>query len=437
MSKRVIIIGNGIAGITAARFIRKFSDFHITVISSETKYFFARTALMYIYMGHMKFEHTKPYEDDFWIKNKINLIHDHVQTIDFKRKKVILGSEVEKEYDILVIATGSQSGKLGCEGEDLKGVTSLYSYPDLLRMEKLTRNISNAAVIGGGLVGIEMAEMLHSRNIDVTFLIREESYWRDVLPPEESQLISGHIQKRNINIIPSVLVNSFVGDNEGKLEAVILNNEKAAEIQFAGITIGVKPNVEFLIHTELEIQKGIKVNSHLETNIPDVYAIGDCAQLIEIPEGRKSIEAVWYSGRIMGETVAHTICGDKMKYSPGIWFNSAKFFDIEYQSYGYVPPNPEPDIEWFYWEDRNTEKAIRLVWEKNSGRFLGMNALGIRISHPVANKWITTHKSIGHVVRKLGDANFDPEFFKRYEPAIQEKFKADHSHLFHENILEQ
>jgi len=70
--EHVAIIGNGISGITAARHIRKMSDKKITVISSETKYFFARTALMYIYMGHLKFDHTKPYEDWFWKKNKIN-----------------------------------------------------------------------------------------------------------------------------------------------------------------------------------------------------------------------------------------------------------------------------------------------------------------------------------------------------------------------------
>ena len=72
--KHVVIIGNGIAGITAARHIRKGSDFMITIISSETDHFYSRTALMYIYMGHMKYEHTKPYEDWFWKKNRIFVV---------------------------------------------------------------------------------------------------------------------------------------------------------------------------------------------------------------------------------------------------------------------------------------------------------------------------------------------------------------------------
>ena len=83
---RIIIIGNGIAGSTAARYIRKNSNHDITMISSESMYPFSRTALMYIYMGHMKFEHTKLYEDWFWAKNRINLVKDQVKSIDTTEK---------------------------------------------------------------------------------------------------------------------------------------------------------------------------------------------------------------------------------------------------------------------------------------------------------------------------------------------------------------
>ena len=78
------------------------------------------------------------------------------------------------------------------------------------------------------------------------------------------------------------------------------------------------------------------VNEYLETNIKDVYAIGDCAEQTMTRKNRRPIEAVWYTGRMMGETVAKTICGQKTSYDPGIWFNSAKFMDIENQTYGIV-----------------------------------------------------------------------------------------------------
>ncbi|MCA6414900.1 MAG: FAD-dependent oxidoreductase, partial [Cytophagales bacterium] len=109
--KHIVIIGNGISGITAARNIRKRSNDNITVISGETEHFFSRTALMYIYMGHMKYENTKPYEDWFWKKNKIELLKDYVEKVEPESKQLVLRSKGNLNYDILIIASGSKSNK--------------------------------------------------------------------------------------------------------------------------------------------------------------------------------------------------------------------------------------------------------------------------------------------------------------------------------------
>ena len=106
--QHIIIIGNGISGVTAARHIRKLANHRITIISGETDFFFSRTALMYIYLGHMKFEHTKPYEDDFWAKNRIELKRAWVEKIDFAQKKLHLNNESQAfSYDKLILALGS------------------------------------------------------------------------------------------------------------------------------------------------------------------------------------------------------------------------------------------------------------------------------------------------------------------------------------------
>ena len=127
----IVIIGNGISGVTAARHIRKKLNDPITIISSETDHFFSRTALMYIYMGHMKFEHTKAYEDGFWAKNHLQLKRDHVTSIDTAKKQLQLQSGESLPYNILIIATGSQPKKYGWPGQDLEGVQGLYSFQDL------------------------------------------------------------------------------------------------------------------------------------------------------------------------------------------------------------------------------------------------------------------------------------------------------------------
>ena len=102
--KSVVIIGNGISGITAARHIRKNSDYLITVVSDETPYFFSRTALMYVYMGHLRFEHTQPYETTFWKKNRIDLVQKRVCKIRVEKKCLVFEDQSELGYDVLIIA---------------------------------------------------------------------------------------------------------------------------------------------------------------------------------------------------------------------------------------------------------------------------------------------------------------------------------------------
>ena len=124
MSK-IAIIGNGISGITAARHLRKLGDHDITVISGETDHFFSRTALMYIYMGHMEYSHTKPYEDWFWKKNGIRLVRDWVVEVDVQAKNLLTQGGSKIQYDSLILATGSKSNKFGWPGQDLPGVQGL------------------------------------------------------------------------------------------------------------------------------------------------------------------------------------------------------------------------------------------------------------------------------------------------------------------------
>ena len=417
--EKVIIIGNGISGITAARFVRKLSDKQITVISSETEHFFSRTALMYIYMGHMRFEDTKPYEDWFWKKNRIDLEKGHVQNIDFQNKTLSLASGKTMEYDKLVLALGSKSNKFGWPGQDLNGVGGLYTYQDLEQMEAYSGDLKRAVIVGGGLIGIEMAEMYHSRHIPVTMLVRESSYWDNVLPPEESQMISDHILKNGIDLRFGVNLGEIVDDGNGKARAVIIK-ETGEEIPcgYVGLTAGVSPNVAWLKESGLEIGRGIKVNKHLQTNQPDVYAIGDCAEQTDVVAGRRPIEAIWYTGRMMGETVAYNICSKPVAYDPGLWFNSAKFIDIEYQVYGEMPAKLPEHLKTIFWKHEDNEKSIRINYHKDDYTIKGFNLFGIRYRHEVCEKWILEETGVEEVLANLGMANFDPEFYEEFDREI-------------------
>lgn len=415
----IVIIGNGIAGITAARHIRKLSDHRITVISGETDHFFSRTALMYIYMGHMRFEDTKPYEDWFWEKNRIELVNGWVVKVDTKTKKLHFDDNREITYDKLLIASGSKSNKFNWPGQDLDGVQGLYSFQDLEAMEHYSEGLKRAVIVGGGLIGIEMAEMFHTRHIPVTFLVRESSFWNVVLPPEESQMVTRHILEHGIDLRLDTELKEIWGDKAGRrAKMVVTNKSEKINCGFVGLTAGVSPNIDFLHFGEIELGKGVLVNEFLETNIPDVYAAGDCVQLRNPKPGRRPTEAVWYVGRMMGETVAYNICGEKVAYDPGIWFNSAKFFDIEYQVYGDIKPELPENQSTLYWEHPGGRMSVRINWDKSSGAVVGFNLMGVRYRQEVCEKWIRQDVHIEEVLQNLGLANFDPEFYKEYEQEV-------------------
>ncbi len=423
----IVIIGNGIAGITAARYIRKRSDHAITVISAESRYFFSRTALMYVYMGHMRFDDIKPYEDWFWEKNRIDLVQAYVEKINADKKTILLSTGNEMLFDRLIIATGSIPNKFGWPGQDLRGVQGLYSLQDLENMEIYSRDLKRAAIVGGGLIGIEMAEMFLSRNIPVTMLVRERYYWDNVLPEEEARMVTRHIEAHHIDLRLETELRSILGDENGRVAAIESSRDETLECQFVGLTPGVHPNIEIIRSTPIEYKRGILVDEYLETNVPGIYAIGDCAELRNPPEGRNPIEAVWYTGKHMGKTLARTLCKEKTKYNPGIWYNSAKFLDIEYQVYGYVPAQgrAKENEKSFYWEDPKNNRSLRLVYEEESKVLLGINAMGLRIRHRSADRAIREKWKFSRVIEAFNAFYFDPEFFKSPLSELIKKYQSE------------
>jgi NAD(P)H-nitrite reductase large subunit len=418
----IVIVGNGIAGITCARFVRKMSDHEITVISSETDYFYARTALMYIYMGDLTYENTKPYEDWFWEKNRINLVRAFVQDVDADGKYVWLDNDEKIHYDKLVLATGSKSNKFGWPVQDLHGVQGFYSLQDLQLMEQTTKEINRAVIVGGGLIGIELAEMLHSRDIPITMIVREEVYWGNVFPQEEGKMVADKIREHGIALRLQTEITEILGDENKRARAVKTTDGDEVPCQWVGLAVGVHPNLYLAEKAGVETQKGILIDRHFQTSYPAIYAAGDCAQFRDPLPGRPPVEQVWYTGRIQGETLAHNLVDDPVEYNPGVWFNSAKFLDIEYQVYGTITSTPKEGVKSLLTQDKERDKLIRIDYDEETGQVIGFDLLGVRYRHHVCDKWLKEGAHIRDVLQNIKAANFDPEFRNSYEHDLVRQF---------------
>jgi NADPH-dependent 2,4-dienoyl-CoA reductase/sulfur reductase-like enzyme len=306
-------------------------------------------------------------------------------------------------------------------------VQGLYGLPDLERMERWTDGIAQAVVVGGGLIGVEMAEMLRTRGISVTFLVREPWYLSAVLPEDEGRMVERHLRTHGVDLRMNTELQAILPDASGRARAVVTTGGEEIPASFVGLTTGVHPNVGFLSGSGIETNRGVLVDRHFRTSVPEVYAAGDCAEFRESPPGRKAVEQLWYTGREHGLAVAHTITGAPRAYHPGVFYNSAKFFDIEYQTYGRIDPQLPGGESTLYWEAPDGRRAIRIQYESDGERrVVGVNLMGVRHRHAVWSEWIRAGMGIEEVLVSLGAANADPEFTAPAESALVASYNARH-----------
>ncbi len=406
----IVIIGNGISGVTAARFIRKRSDAAITIVSSESPYFISRTALMYAYMGQIRYEDLKPYPDSFWARNRITLIQAHAIAIRTKERVVELASGEHLSFDTLILATGSRPNRFGWQGEFLPGAQGLYSMQDLASLEQHSKEASAAVVVGGGLIGVELVEMFLSRGIHVTFLVREEQYMEYLFAPTESEMIWRHIKRHGVDLRLGTEVKRIIPGDDGRVAAVETTAGDRIDATIVGLAVGVHPNADLAVTSDIDTNRGILVDSRFQTSEEGIYAIGDCAEFREDLENGRRIEQLWYSGRAQGRRLGLNLTGESRPYAQDVFYNSAKFFDLEYHTYGTVPPTLSPKHNEVIYRDPLKEQLLRIVYIEESHEVIGFNSLGVRLSQEVCVGWIRSGVGIEHVIDRLKEADFGEEF---------------------------
>jgi NADPH-dependent 2,4-dienoyl-CoA reductase/sulfur reductase-like enzyme len=232
------------------------------------------------------------------------------------------------------------------------------------------------------------------------------------LPAPEAALVAKQIEKNGIRLLFNRQIQEMRGDASGKVSKLITTKGESIDCQFVGIATGVKPNITLTKGTKIQADKGILVNEYLETSCEDVYAIGDCVQFTTEIEGRKKIEQVWYTGRMHGETLALSLSGKRTAYRPGPWFNSAKFFDLEYQTYGLVSGKLNDDEKYFYWQHPKKDIGFGVVFHGHTKMLKGVNSYGMRLRHECFDRWLKEKCTADNMLSMLDQALFDPEFSK-------------------------
>jgi 3-phenylpropionate/trans-cinnamate dioxygenase ferredoxin reductase subunit len=401
-----LIVGNGVAGITAAFALRQREPkAEITVVSGESDYFYSRTALMYAYMDRMNLRDLEPHERRVYDVQKIRRVRAWVTDIDASAHTVGLDSGQSMQYDRLLLATGSVPRMPVWQGLDgvREGVVHFVSLQHLAECERLTPSTKHAVVVGGGLIGMELVECLRHHGVSVTFLVRERWYWPVALGAEEGAMVEAHMRRHGVDVRLEEEVAEVQVDGSGRVSGVRTNRGQQVDAQMLGICIGVRPAIDFLrnVATPPALDRGIVVSPGFRTSLPDVYSAGDCAQVGDL------VEQIWYSAKRQGELAARAMLGDAVNYVPPTFYNSAKFFDIEYTTVGDLLHLPPGTREYFR-RLPNREVTVRLL--ESEGVFLGGNLLGSRWDHTFFERWIAERRSLDYVLARLPEAQFDVEF---------------------------
>ncbi|NQW61417.1 MAG: NAD(P)/FAD-dependent oxidoreductase [Deltaproteobacteria bacterium] len=408
---KIVIVGNGVAGVTCAMTARQ-RDPHaeITIVGGETDYFFSRTALMYSFMDRMTRRDLEPYERKAYAEQRIALLRDWVIDHHADAKTVHLSSGTTLHYDKLVLALGATPNRFGWEGiNDVKdGLVHFVSMQDLDACERLTPTTREAIVVGGGLIGIELVESLLHHGVKVTFLIREPYYWPLALGREEGDIVTEQLRAHGVQVRYMEEMKRIEVDAAGRVSGVLTNKGETIPCQMLGICVGVRPSIDRLkaFTDPPQLSRGVVVDETLQSSLPDVFACGDCAEIQPI-EGRSYVEMIWYSAKRQGRHVAANLFGDQLRYAPPIFFNSSKFFEVEYTTVGEVMSLPEGTPTLFR---KHPTKPLCQRILHNGDRVLGFNMLGSRWNHEILERWIRERRSPAWVVAHLADAQFDVEF---------------------------
>jgi nitrite reductase (NADH) large subunit len=277
--ERLVVIGNGMAGCRAVEEIleRDPGRYRITIFGAEPRVNYNRIMLSPVLAGEKTFEEIVLNDERWYASNNIELIAgDPVLEFERDQKIVRAKSGLERGYDKLIVATGSDPFIIPVPGRDLPGVVTFRDLDDVNAMLEAAEGGGRAVVIGGGLLGLEAAYGLSLRGMDVTVLHLMPTLMERQLDEAAGWLLKHELEGRGLTILTQADTAEIIG--ERRVEGVLLKDGRAIGADLVVMAVGIKPNTALAIDAGLETGRGIKVDDHMATSDPAIFAVGECVE---------------------------------------------------------------------------------------------------------------------------------------------------------------
>jgi len=437
---KIVIIG-GVAGgaKTAAKAKRLRPDAQVDIYTEDTHVSYSACGLPYYVQGNFEdYKNLIIRTPEKFQKDGIGVYLKHRVTKIYTKEKKINVWDIEKdinytvEYDKLVIATGAKSVMPDIKNCKIKNIFTLRKLEDGINLRNQLRKSQKAVIIGGGYIGLELLEAFVSNNVHTT-MIERSNYIMSVLDDEMAALVQDFVENLYPNltrIMNKVYVTEFIGKDS--VTGVKINTGEVLDTDLVLVAAGVEPVVDIAVEAGIKLGKtgAIKVNSRMETNIPDIYACGDCIENIYSTTGIPAWIPLGSNANKEGRCTAMNVCGFPDDFEGVLGSAVTKYFDLTISRTGFTEKFAQKngfdtvsvmitkrDKAGYMPDAENV--TLKLVADKRTHRLLGGQAIGCGD----ADKRINTLSTalLKHVTAEElsgADITYAPPFSTSIDPLI-------------------
>jgi nitrite reductase (NADH) large subunit len=390
-----VIIGNGVAGTTAAENIRKLDkEGNITLITEENLPFYYRIRLNEYISGDID-EQSLIAKNEQWYKDLgIDLIlKTRIVDADPLKKVIVTENNQDISYDCLLIAAGSHSFVPPINGSDKKGVFALRSIQDARDISSYANDVEDVVLIGGGLLGLEAGNAIRKLGKKVTIV----EFFPRLLPRQLDEAGAGRLQgimeEMGFSFRLGAKTQEIAGD--GPVDGVLLEGGETLPAKMVIVSAGVRPNMDLAEPLGLECDKGIKVDEHLNTNRADIFAAGDVAEFRGMPYG------IWPAAMEQGKLAGTLMAGGEASYQGTTMANTLKVVGIDLASAGNI------DAEGDYESSVVTGEGVYKKIVIENGQIIGCIMLGDTKGFDKITKAISGKKDVSQIKDDILVEGFD------------------------------
>jgi NAD(P)H-nitrite reductase large subunit len=353
MSTSHVIVGDGIAGSSAAETIREEDpEADITVLTDEGEALYNRILIKEFAKGKLPEAPISIHAPDWYEERDIDLeLNTHVDRIDADAHEIHTHTGELYEYDKLLVATGGTPRSLagfGVENADADGIHHFWTFEDARAIREHAERAETGVVVGAGLLGIDLAAICGAQGVDAKYLMRGNRWWRYALSVTGAGIVHDGLEEKGVEPVFDSGVDRFEVDDNGHVTAAIDPNGERFEAEWAGVAIGLNFNTEWLHGTGTERDDGIFVDEYMRTSVEDIYAAGDIVRYEDTIINDRAQNGSWGSAKEQGAVAATNMVADGPE-EEFRWVSSYSIthFDFPFLSFGH-PTRGDDEAERKY-----------------------------------------------------------------------------------------